>query len=161
MAPGPALAKGELVQISVSGGDLAREIRIPVRDTNLGSDYTDAPTRPPAGPSYVVTFYVGLGSEIVATPRLSYFPGTRLLHALARGAGGTWFLADPALADILDRAIADARRGRFRSEPPVDAVVTSWTLVASWAIPLVAVVAGLALRMRIRNPRPPARAAPA
>lgn len=148
------MAKGNLVQIRVAGGDLPDDIRIPATNQFFAFDYTATPVEIPTLEPYLVTFYVKLGSTIEATPPMQYFPGGRaLLHDVRSGPRRNWYEAKRSLARVLDEAIAAARVGRFRSALPVGVTVTSWTLLASWAVPLACVVAIVARRSAVRNAR--------
>ncbi len=76
VAATPSFAKGTLVQIGLSGGDLRREIRISASNADFGSlRSVEPPAEIPTVRPYLMRLYIDIGNEIVAPPPFEYFPG--------------------------------------------------------------------------------------
>lgn len=162
----PAFAKGDLVEIGVSGGGLTREVRIPGSNADAPSRW-GAPASSSNDPYYVVVFYVRIPGEsrLFATSPMRYYPGDGGRPAVLRYEDIspsqrhlTWMLPGASLARRLDAAISSRRAGRSPT-----ALVTSWPLVGLDVIVLVLFLAVVRLVRRggVKLGRTPAPEAPA
>jgi hypothetical protein len=165
---GVASAKGNLVEIGISGGGIGREVRIVASNEDFSSGW-GAPQRPSAERFYTVTFYVSLPGEgrVFPASPMRYYPARGALPAVFMQGDGShwsnWTRSSASLARRLDDAIAAARRGRPIPNEASKAIVTSWTALGVDVLVVLTIGGTVAAvrRRRLQRGSTPAPAAPA